>query len=395
MNRNVWLLFFCLALMNAVMIGQVAMASLIGHSLAVNPALNTLPMAIQMLGTMASSIPASMIFARFGRRAGFFMGCAGSIVGCLGFAFGVYQANFVFYCLAALPAGLGYGVAQHMRFAAAEIVTPILRPRAIALVMTGPVLAAIIGPEIVKHTKDLIPGITFLATYFALIALPVSAAILLSFTALPPADYHRPPPLPLSEILARPTFIVAVVAGMTAFGTMNLLMASAPLEMMLCGYSINQSSDVIRWHVIGMYLPGFVTGRLIQRFGTHRMMVIGAALILGCPAINLAFGPFFATFLASMMIQGIGWNFMFVGATSLLATTHTMAERVRVQATNDFIVFGTVAITALMSGVVHATFGWNALNLTVIPPLLIAAGLVMWHYMSRHRLAQPVSAVAD
>ncbi len=392
MNRNVWLLFCCQALMNSVMIGQVAMASLIGHSLAVDPALNTLPMAIQMAGTMASSIPASMIFARFGRRPGFLMGCAGSVVGCLGFALGVYEANFTLYCLAALPAGMGYGVAQHMRFAAAELVTPAQRPRAIALVMTGPVLAALIGPEIVKHTQGLVPGITFLATYFSLTALPILSAILLGFAALPTADYQRPPPLPLSEILSRPTFIVAAVAGMTAFGTMNLLMASTPLQMMLCGYSVNDSSDIIRWHVIGMYLPGFVTGRLIQRFGTHRVMMAGACLIVGCPAINLTFGPFYATFLASMVVLGIGWNFMFVGATSLLATSHTMAERVRVQATNDFIVFGTVAVSALMSGVVHATFGWNALNYTVVLPLAIATGLVAWHYFYRHRAAQTVSA---
>ena len=392
MNRNVWLLFFCQALMNSVMIGQVAMASLIGHSLAVDPALNTLPMAIQMAGTMASSIPASMIFARFGRRPGFWMGCAGSVVGCLGFALGVYEANFTLYCLAALPAGMGYGVAQHMRFAAAELVTPAQRPRAIALVMTGPVLAALIGPEIVKHTQGLVPGITFLATYFSLTALPVLSAILLGFAALPAADYQRPPPLPLSEILSRPTFIVAAIAGMTAFGTMNLLMASTPLQMMLCGYSVNDSSDIIRWHVIGMYLPGFVTGRLIQRFGTHRVMIAGAALIVACPAINLGFGAYYGTFLASMAVLGLGWNFMFVGATSLLATSHSMAERVRVQATNDFIVFGTVAVSALMSGVVHATYGWNALNYTVVTPLAIATGLVTWHYLSRHRATQAVSA---
>ena len=392
MNRNVWLLFFCQALMNAVMIGQVAMASLIGHSLSVDPELNTLPMAIQMAGTMASSIPASIIFARLGRRAGFLMGCAGSILGCLGFALGIYEASFLIYCLAALPAGLGYGVAQHMRFAAAELVSPAQRPRAIALVMTGPVLAAIIGPEIVKHTKDMIPGITFLATYFSLMALPMLCAVLLSFAVLPAADYQRPPPLPLSDILGRPIFIVAVVAGMTAFGAMNLLMASAPLQMMLCGYSVNESSDVIRWHVMGMYLPGFATGRLIQRFGAHRVILAGAALLVGCPAINLAFAPFYATFVASMAVLGFGWNFMFVGATSLLATSHTTAEGVRVQATNDFIVFGTVAITALLSGFVHAIYGWSVLNLTVLPPVAIAAGLVAWHYFSRHRMAQALSA---
>lgn len=391
MNRNVWLLFFCQAVMNAVMIGQVAMAALIGHSLAVDKALNTLPMAVQMAGTMASSIPASMIFARFGRRAGFLMGCMGSAVGCLVFALGVYEQSFPLYCLGAVPAGLGYGVAQHMRFAAAELVEPALRPRAIALVMTGPVLAAILGPEIVKHTKDMIPGFTFMATYFWLMALPATCALLLTIIRLPGVEHRRSAPLPLRDILARPTFVVAAVTGMVAFGTMNLLMASTPLQMMLCGYSVNESSDVIRWHVIGMYLPGFLTGRLIQRFGTHRVICLGAAFILGCPAINLAFGSYYETFLVSMAVQGIGWNFMFVGATALLATAHAQHERVRVQATNDFMVFGTVAITALMSGFVHATFGWNALNFTVLPPLAIATALVLWHFAARHRLVPEVS----
>ena len=387
MNRNVWLLFTCQALMNAVMSGQVIMASLIGHKLSGGTALNTLPIAIQQIGVMTASIPAGIVFARFGRKAGFRMGCIIALIGSTTFALGVYTENFLLYCLGAFPAGMGLGVSQHLRFAAAEVAAPESRPRAISLVLAGGVLAAIVGPEMVKRTNGLIPDYQFLATYMYLPLLPILTMILLTFTQLPPAPPRVVVPLPLRSIFARPTFVVAVVASLVGYDTMNLVMASTPLQMLLCGFGVSESADVIRAHSVSMYLPGFITGRLIQKYGIHRIIVIGAMLSLSCVVVNMAFAPYFVTFMVALALLGVGWNFMFVGGTTLLTTVYAPHERVRVQATHDFIVFGSVACTALSSGVIHMTWGWSVLNLSLLPQLAIALVVVVWHWIARSRVA--------
>ncbi|MDR3535352.1 MAG: MFS transporter [Acetobacteraceae bacterium] len=386
MNRNVWLLFACQAMMNAVMSGQVIMASLIGHQLTGGSTLTTLPMAIQMLAVMSASIPAGIVFARLGRKPGFWLGCALSLCGSATFATGVWRGDFLLYCLGAIPAGMGFGISQHLRFAAAEVASHDARARAVSLVLAGGVLAAIVGPEMVKQTNGLIGGYRFLATYLYLPVLPIATAILLAFIKLPPAPPRVSVPVPFSAIIARPTFLTAVVASLVGYGTMNLVMASTPLQMLLCGFGVGDSADVIRAHSVAMFLPGFVTGRLIQRFGVYRIILAGAALTAACVVVNLAFVPLFGTFMVALALLGIGWNFMFVGGTTLLASSHESVERVRVQATHDFIVFGGVAGTAFASGAVHTAFGWDALNLTVVPPVALAVGVVCWHWAARRRL---------
>jgi MFS family permease len=386
MNKNVWLLFACQALMNAVMSGQTIMASLVGYKLS-GSALNTLPMAIQMIAVMSASLVAGYAFPRLGRRGGFWLGCAIMMCGSLTFALGIYTRNFPIYCLGAIPAGLGFGISQHLRFAAAEVADPHAKARAISLVLAGGVLAAIVGPEMVKRTNALIPDYVFLATYLYLPILPVITAILLSFVRVPPAEKKVGIPVPLRTIFARPDFIAAVVSSLAGYGTMNLVMASTPLQMLVCGFGVAASADVIRAHSIAMFAPGFVTGRLIQKFGVHQMILLGGALTLSCVAINIYEPPLFATFLVALALLGVGWNFMFVGGTTLLTGAYALEERVRVQATHDFIVFGSVAITAVTSGAVQAMAGWEALNLTVIPPILIAFVVVTWHWLARPRAA--------
>jgi MFS family permease len=384
MNKNVWLLFACQALTNAVMSGQTVMASLVGYKLS-GTALNTLPMAIQMVAVMTASLVAGYAFPRLGRRGGFWLGCGIMMCGSLTFALGIYTGNFVIYCLGAIPAGLGFGISQHLRFAAAEVADPHARARAISLVLAGGVLAAIVGPEMVKRTNALIPDHVFLATYLYLPVLPVITAILLSFVQVPPAQKKTGVPVPFRLIFARPDFITAVVSSLVGYGTMNLVMASTPLQMLMCGFGVGASADVIRAHSIAMFAPGFVTGRLIQKFGVHQIIMIGGLLTLGCVAVNLYEPPLYATFMIALALLGVGWNFMFVGGTTILTTAHAPEERVRVQATHDFIVFGSVALTALTSGAVQMTQGWNVLNLTVVPPVLIAFAVVGWHWMARSR----------
>jgi len=373
MKRNVYLMFLCQALMQAATVGQTAMSALIGYSLAGDKALATLPLALQMASTMAASIPAGIIFARLGRKPGFILGaiCAG--LGSLTFAAGIWQGSFLLYCLGALPAGIGFGISQHYRFAAAEVATPAYRPRAISLVMAGGVLSAIFGPELVKHSKDMFGPLLFLGTYLILAVLPVVCITLLSFTRLPPAPPRPKVATPLGAILSRPSFLTAVIAGALAYGTMNLMMTATPLEMMLCGFGVTDSATVIQMHAVAMFAPGFFTGRLIGRFGARRVIVAGAGLNLACVAIA-ASGTSFAQFGVSLMLLGLGWNFMFVGATNLLAESYRPEERVRAQAANDFIVFGTVACTAFASGAIHATAGWDTLILLLVPAMVLAVG---------------------
>jgi MFS family permease len=386
MNKNVWLLFVCQALTNSVMAGQTVMASLVGYKLS-GTALNTLPMAIQMVSVMSASVVAGYAFPRLGRRGGFWLGCGIMMCGSLTFALGIYSGNFVIYCLGAIPAGLGFGISQHLRFAAAEVADPHAKARAISLVLAGGVVAAIIGPEMVKRTNALLPHYVFLATYLYLPVLPVITAILLTFVQVPPAQKKVGIPVPFRVIFARPSFVTAVVSSLVGYGTMNLVMASTPLQMLMCGFGVAASADVIRAHSLAMFSPGFVTGRLIQKFGVHRIIMVGGLLTLGCVAVNVYEPPLFGTFLVALALLGVGWNFMFVGGTTLLTTAYAAEERVRVQATHDFIVFGSVAITALTSGAVQATQGWQVLNLTVVPPVLIAFAVVGWHWVARSRMA--------
>jgi MFS family permease len=388
MKRNVWLLFCCQALMGASMIGQVAMGALIGHSLAEDKALATLPMALQMLATMCASIPAGIVFGRFGRRAGFMMGAVGALMGSLVFALGVWRGDFLIYCLGAIPGGLGFGISQHYRFAAAEVASADYRPRAIALVMAGGIASAVIGPELVKHSKDLVLPYLFLGTYLLLALLPPACMAILAIVDLPPAPPRPKVATPVIEIIRRPAFMTAALAGMVSYGAMNLVMTSTPLEMMLCGFGVGASATVIQAHAVAMFAPGFVTGRLIARYGVRPVIIVGAALTAGCVLVAVT-GRSFAHFSVALVLLGIGWNFMFVGATSLLSTAHAPEERVRAQAANDVLVFGTVACTAFASGAVHAHAGWEILNLGLLPALGLAIGVVMLQSWRLHARGVP------
>ncbi len=388
MRITVWRLFFCQALMQASVVGQVAMSGIVGASLSGSTFLATLPMAIQMLAVMLASIPAGIIFARLGRKAGFNMGAAASLIGSLLFASGVYQGSFLIYCIGSAFAGVGFGIAQHYRFAAAEVTPPAFRARSISLVMTGPIFSAVLGPELVKTTFDLFPPFLFLPTYLCLAVLPLACLALLAGTQLPAPPPRAKVATPVAEIIARPAFVTAVVAGLVAYGTMNLLMTATPLEMRLCGFELTAPVTVIQWHALAMFAPGFVTGRLITRFGMRPVILVGVALNIACVAVTLS-GETFWHFIAGLMLLGVGWNFMFVGATALLATSHSPQERIRAQTANDLIVFGTVACTALLSGIVHDQLGWTAINIGVLPGLVVALALIAWQQRQAARKVLP------
>ncbi len=386
LNRNVWLLFCCQALIQSASVGQVAMSVLIGHKLAADKSLATLPYAIQMLANMLAALPAGVIFSRFGRKAGFRAGAVASLVAALTFAYGVWQRDFLVYCLGSVPMGIGFGIGQQYRFAAAEVAATEAHARAVSLVMAGGVIAAILGPEIVIATKTVLPQTLFLATYLCLLVPPLLVLGVLEVVDLPPPPARAASPVSLGTIMARPTFITAVIAGLVAYGSMNIVMAAVPLQMQLCGFGIAASLRVIQLHSFAMFAPGFVTGRLIQRVGHHACILMGGALTIACAVLSFA-SPTFAHFAVALMLLGLGWNLMFTSASALLASGFAAAERVRAQLASHVVVFGTVAMTSLSSGALFAGLGWGAINAAVVPPVLAAIALVRWNPAQARRVA--------
>ena len=285
--------------------------------------------------------------------------------------------------------GIYNGFATFYRFAAADGARPEWKSRAISYVLAGGVLAAVLGPEMAKRTTDLMSPYTF-AGAFAAVGMPVVHAFgravgapVVDVVAIDNVGAGRmaadarvergeAAARPLAEIAAQPVFLVAVSSAMIAYGVMNFVMTVTPLAMNLCGFGHSDSATVIQWHALAMFVPSFFTGDLIRRFGVANVMRTGALLMLACIGVNMT-GQGYVQFFAALLLLGLGWNFLFVGGTTLVTESYRPAERARVQALNDLLVFGTVAATAMSSGVVHGYAGWTWINLACIP--FLAASL--------------------
>ncbi|MGD9616762.1 MAG: MFS transporter [Alphaproteobacteria bacterium] len=377
-RRTVLMLAACQALAMTGMTIVATTASIVGSMLAPDRALSTLPVAVQMAGMMSATIPAALLMARIGRRPGFWIGTALGAVGAVIATIAILQANFVLFCLGTFLNGMYNGVAQQYRFAASEIAGEAYRAKAISLVLAGGVVAAVFGPELAKWSSRLFDPIAFAGCYVVIVGLCLAAAILLGFIRLP----KSPPVLrsrgrPLAVIVAQPTFVAAVIAAMVGYGVMSLVMTATPIAMLDCGHVFADAAFVIQWHVLGMYAPSFVTGHLIARFGESRILLTGAVLLLLCCAINLA-GIGVIHFWAANLVLGVGWNFLFIGGTSLLTRTYRPEEKGKAQGLNDFLVFGTVAASAFASGALLSSVGWAMVQIAMIPFILIAAGAIVW-----------------
>ncbi len=370
--RNVWLLAVCQALSMSCVSLLMTISAIVGGSLAADPALATLPLAVQFLGMMLATVPASLIMKHRGRRFGFTLGaCIGLLGAVLGFE-AVWRADFVLLCVAGFCFGTFSGTAMYYRFAAADTASDAFKPKAISLVLAGGVAAAILGPELAKQTRDLFAPVMFAGAYVSIGVLMILSMAILRFIdiPLPKREAEGGSGRPLREIAAQPVFLVAVLCGMVGYGAMNLIMVSTPPAMIACDHPFEIAALVIQLHVLGMYAPSFFTGSLIQRFGINRILGAGVLLILGCVAVNLT-GVAAAQFGGALVLLGLGWNFLFVGGSTLLTRTYRPEEKAKVQATNDLFVFTTVAATAFTSGAIHETLGWEALNLAVVPPLVL------------------------
>ncbi len=299
----------------------------------------------------------------------------GNLTGIAGAAFAVFalwSESFVLFCFATTLIGIGIGFSTLYRFAAMEVCEPEHKSQAISMIMAGGVLAAIIGPNLSIYSQKLLPGLGFSAAFVGLLGLYITAFILLTQVKIPALSVSQRSVAqrPLRNIIIQPAFIVAALTGVVSYAVMNLLMTSTPLAMNRLGYSFVQSTFVIEWHVLGMFVPSFFTGHLIKRFGYTTMICAGCIIMLVCVAINLH-GISHAHFMTALILLGVGWNFMFITATRLVSDTYRPAEKGKTQATNEFMIFSMVTLSALASGWLESSLGWQRLNIVVLPLLVI------------------------
>lgn len=357
----------------------IAVSALAGQMLAPDKAWVTLPLAAQFLMTMFTTIPASLFMAKVGRRIGFTLGQVTGIVGGAISAYAIYQGDFWLFVCGGGVLGIHNAFWQYYRFAAADVADEDYRPKAISYVMAGGLVAAFVGPQLAKWTVDL-SAATFAGSYATIIVLSFITVILLQFIRIPKPTISTISGAgrPIFEIMRTPVFIVAALSSTIGYGVMNMLMTSTPLAMMFCGFAFNDSATVIQWHIVGMFLPSFFTGHIIKRFGV--IYVIGAGAVFQSIAVAVALsGIDFANFWFGLVLLGVGWNFMFIGGTTLLTGAYAPEERAKTQAAHDFMVFGLVAITAFSSGLLHETFGWVSVNLIAIVPISLVFISVIWY----------------
>ena len=395
-QANLFLLACCQALGQASNTMMVAATALSIVSFYPNRDLATLPATLTHLGVMLSVFPAALMMQRRGRRLGFRVGSGFGMAGAAVIGTGLYLADFWIMCLGGLL--LGYAVASlhQYRFAAVELVPGSYRARAISWVTAGGVVAGVLGPSLVRLTHDAWAPV-YLATYaamFVLHALVFTVVSFIRFPAVPvgtapvagPGAVPPAPPRPLMTIAAQPRFLAAVMSGMVAFGTMSFLMSASPLAIVACGLPHAEAHWVIFMHVMGMFVPAFFTGNLITRYGTTPVMLAGIAL-LGFGVVAALAGLDAWNFRIALTLNGVGWNFLFVGATTLVTTCYRPNERGKSQAMNDFLVFGTTATSAFLAGFLQERMGWFTLNWFSLVLLAVAIAAVGWLWAQDRRVA--------
>jgi MFS family permease len=375
-----------------------ATGAIVGATLAPDMSLATVPISMYVVGLAAGTLPTGAISRRFGRRAAFVIGTGlGTLTGLLG-SFAILRGSFVLFCLATFLGGLYGAVAQSYRFAAADGASAAYRPKAVSWVMAGGVFAGVLGPQLVQWTMDVWQPYLFAFSFLVQAAVALVAMGIVAGVDMPkpaPADLHGG--RPLLTIVTQPRFIAAALCGVIAYPMMNLVMTSAPLAMKLCGLSVSDSNFGLQWHIVAMYGPSFFTGSLIARFGAPKIVAAGLLLEAGAAGIGLS-GLTAMHFWATLVVLGVGWNFSFIGASALVLETHRPQERNKVQAFNDFLVFGMMAIGSFSSGQLLANYGWSAVNLVVFPPVvlgLVVLSLVSWAKRRRARLEAAMGEFPD
>ncbi|MET4260752.1 MFS family permease [Bradyrhizobium sp. S3.12.5] len=372
-----------------------ATGSIVGATLAPDMSLATVPLSMYVVGLAAGTLPTGAISRRFGRRWAFVIGTGlGTLTGVIG-SFAILHASFALFCLATFLGGLYGSVAQSYRFAAADGASAAYRPRAVSWVMAGGVFAGVLGPQLVQWTMDIWSPYLFAFSFLVQAAVALVAMGIVAGVDMPkpaPADLHGG--RPLLTIVTQPRFIAAALCGVISYPMMNLVMTSAPLAMKMCGLSLSDSNFGIQWHIVAMYGPSFFTGALIARFGAPRIVAAGLLLEAGAAGIGLS-GVTAMHFWATLIVLGIGWNFSFIGASALVLETHRPQERNKVQAFNDFLVFGMMAVGSFSSGQLLANYGWSAVNMVVFPPVVLGLSVLSLASFARRRRARLAAAMGE
>ncbi|MEE2727179.1 MAG: MFS transporter [Candidatus Latescibacterota bacterium] len=384
--RNIAFLFLCEAFSRTGSIVVLSSMALVGRELAPHAALATLPLALAPVSTMLMTVPAARLMQRRGRKVGFALGAILGVVGGLVGCAALFNEDFVLLCMGAVGIGAVNGFSTYYRFAAAEVVDESWRSRAISLVMAGGIVAAVAGSNLASWSRGLFPEHLFAGSYLAIAAIQVLVLCALSFVRFPvPSQAEsRGGGRSLREIARDPRFAIALVGAVASWAVMSLLMNATPLSMHRHMHSFDDTAWVIQWHVLGMFVPSFFTGHLIIRFGEGRIMA-GGLLLLALSALTNLGGVALHNYAVGLALLGVGWNLLFVGATSLLATVYKPEEKARVQSANDFLIYGLMVLTTFGSAPLEEAVGWEALNLFALP-LLACVASVMWMI---HRRARP------
>lgn len=384
-RRDVLLLSATQALFQTTSVMVMTVSGIIGQGMASSGALATLPIAMMTLMAAAMMIPASLFMQRRGRKAGFLVGTSiGALAGLVA-ALAVWWNSFGLFVFANMLVGAYQAFAQYYRFAAADIASAAFKSRAISWVVAGGIVAAFAGPNIARFTGDFGPA-PFAVSFLVLCALGCVAFALVTRLQIPaptPADVSGHA-RPLSAIMVRPVFLTALVGSVIGYAVMLLVMTATPLAMQTCGHPMGASATVIQWHVVGMFLPSFFTGELIRRFGVLRIMGAGIALIAAQVFMSLS-GVEFLHFVSGLVLLGVGWNFLFIGGSTLLTEAYRPSERAKTQAAHDFLMFGAITLSTFASGWLLDVYGWRTLNLAVIPFLVVAALAIAAYGMTAHR----------
>ena len=396
-KRNVMILVLAQAILGSQMPMIFVVGGLAGGMLASNICFATLPISIIVFGSMTTAPWLSPLMQKRGRQFGFYLGAIAGATGAAVAAYGLYIGSFFWLLLGSYFTGIYMSAQGFYRFAATDTASEAFRPKAISYVMAGGLLSAIVGPQLNKVVQEAYV-VPFLGTYIAVVALNLVGMLLFMFLDLPKGGGAETTAHPSAhsrsriELLKDPKILVAIVCGMVAYSLMNLVMTSTPLAVVGCGFTANNANDVVSAHVLAMFAPSFFTGHLIARFGVERIMGLGVVILAGAGLVALS-GVTLTNFFVALILLGLGWNFGFIGATTLLSSAHSPNERGSVQGMNDMIVFGMVTVASLSSGGLmncsggSPVEGWNAVNYAMAPFLILAAWSIVWLVLQQRRVA--------
>lgn len=353
-----------------------SIGGLAGHYLlGADKSLATLPVTAFTLGVAVGAIPAAAIIKSIGQRAGFLAGTGITALGGAIATLGLYEFSFLIFTIGLLAIGLGGAFVQQFRFAAADNAPPAYKAKAISFVLAGGIVTAVLGPQIVIFTREALAPVMFAGSFVAIIGLAAAGALILSFLRSRQATSGHvsgleEPARPLGEIVRQPVFAIGLLCAVGSYALMSLVMTGAPLAMVGCGFTADEAALGISWHVMAMYAPSFFTGRLIARFGRETVIAVGLLLLIGCALVGLS-GIALWQFWTALILLGVGWNFGFIGATAMVADAYRTSEKGKVQGFHDFVLFGCVAISSFLSGVIYNAWGWEMLNWMIFPVVLL------------------------